>query len=616
MNFCPNLSNKKIKARFEETKEALGEDEAYLLWDRNNGNDLESASDGSTSELYQQNLAANGGNIKESLIDTAKDIIERQRLGITNEEAEREHRLFGLTYNDLVFTNDTLNAVTAMAEAMGVDFRFVEFDRKDALAAANFMQKTIDITSKYEDRAEAWNKLPEEVAHWWYRLLKHDTQLSKDLWEAAQKSDKYKKLIGENYGNYEIESAYIEEAIGQLIAEAIYTKQEIKNLPKNEQPENIQYSMNFFEKFWDKIQKILALFKKYSGTPFEQAAERILNSDMSDLISIDEYYNDIEVFPEGDIDLIKVEDLEFIDRLIKRISIYTKKQKDDIIDTLSSEKGPISGRTASQTDIYYESPVGLDSFDLFSKKYKQGIPINQRISIGAKKIELDIYNETLDFIVANVPEYRNKKSIKFDDFCAYLKEILNHRYKLSFAKFSKWNDYRISSTFIDTERTRHSKRGMFINNKRRNIGGSHFGEGEFAFGSIVYFAKDEKSKQDAALIHEIQSDVFEQISKLYEQSSDESVNIPSYLADRNMPQYLSNLFHYYEDIKAGNISFPELTQQSGIKGVLNYLLITDPPLNIGKLQSFIDLSKQKISEHQKNLKTIQLRKIHEEVKNS
>jgi hypothetical protein len=38
--FCPNLNDKNIKAEFEELKSALGEDLAYLLWHRTEGEGL------------------------------------------------------------------------------------------------------------------------------------------------------------------------------------------------------------------------------------------------------------------------------------------------------------------------------------------------------------------------------------------------------------------------------------------------------------------------------------------------------------------------------------------------------------------------------------------------
>ena len=54
--FCPNLSNKQVKREFNHLIEAVGENRAYYLWNKNNGYSLDRTSDGSPSELYQSCL--------------------------------------------------------------------------------------------------------------------------------------------------------------------------------------------------------------------------------------------------------------------------------------------------------------------------------------------------------------------------------------------------------------------------------------------------------------------------------------------------------------------------------------------------------------------------------
>ena len=49
MIFCPNFSNKQVKQEFDELVQAVGEDMAYLLWDRNNGYALDKAPNGADS---------------------------------------------------------------------------------------------------------------------------------------------------------------------------------------------------------------------------------------------------------------------------------------------------------------------------------------------------------------------------------------------------------------------------------------------------------------------------------------------------------------------------------------------------------------------------------------
>lgn len=72
MNICPNLSNKQIKAEFDQLTKIFGEDCAYLLWDRSNGMGLKLAPNGASSKLYQDLLQLHNGDERAALIDKAK----------------------------------------------------------------------------------------------------------------------------------------------------------------------------------------------------------------------------------------------------------------------------------------------------------------------------------------------------------------------------------------------------------------------------------------------------------------------------------------------------------------------------------------------------------------
>ena len=72
MNICPNLSNKQIKAEFDQLVKIFGEDCAYLLWDRSNGMGLKLAPNGASSKLYQDLLELHNGDERAALIDKAK----------------------------------------------------------------------------------------------------------------------------------------------------------------------------------------------------------------------------------------------------------------------------------------------------------------------------------------------------------------------------------------------------------------------------------------------------------------------------------------------------------------------------------------------------------------
>jgi len=53
---CPNLSIKEIRQEFDELKSVLGEDMAYLIWNRNNGYHLDKANNGKPSKLFNDLL--------------------------------------------------------------------------------------------------------------------------------------------------------------------------------------------------------------------------------------------------------------------------------------------------------------------------------------------------------------------------------------------------------------------------------------------------------------------------------------------------------------------------------------------------------------------------------
>ena len=75
--FCPNLNNKNIKAEFEELKSALGEDLAYLLWHRTEGEGLGNHP-GLADSAQFANLVSETGSRKLALKRAANQILNKQ----------------------------------------------------------------------------------------------------------------------------------------------------------------------------------------------------------------------------------------------------------------------------------------------------------------------------------------------------------------------------------------------------------------------------------------------------------------------------------------------------------------------------------------------------------
>lgn len=217
------------------------------------------------------------------------NIISKSKVG------NNSNTLFGLDLkNDgnLEFHINTINVVSNFLENIGVQQRLVpQFLSQNgnivegAIASANFIKGTVDIIDNLEKRPSAWNKLPEEAAHWWYRLLDTNSELKKALWNSAKSTTKSNELILGKYGslemfNYNNLDVFKEEAIGQLIAEAIKRIEQ-----RNGSPED--YS--FFKKFLEWVKYVINIFNTTQHDPFEVAAMKILSSDISDLMSWDEY---------------------------------------------------------------------------------------------------------------------------------------------------------------------------------------------------------------------------------------------------------------------------------------------------------------------------------------
>ena len=111
---CPNLSDPQIKAEFDEMVAALGEKQAYAIWDMNNGYSLDKAPNGEPSILFD-NLMQKLDNREEAIKAKAK-IFSRDFIQSKEEYAKDSNgepivdavlTLPQVTYNEVSF--DLLN---------------------------------------------------------------------------------------------------------------------------------------------------------------------------------------------------------------------------------------------------------------------------------------------------------------------------------------------------------------------------------------------------------------------------------------------------------------------------------------------------------------------------
>ena len=234
---------------------------------------------------------------------------EQKELKEIDKESSYPTSLFGLNDdNNLEFHVNTINVVSKFLENAGIEQRLVpEFLSSEgsvvqgAIAAANFINGTVDIIDDLNKRPSAWNKLPEEAAHWWYRLLDKNSDLKKALLTSAATDRKEEELrsslYGETYNGPKVIGQLVmdedgnftqlpalspirEEAIGQLIAEAIKRIEE-----KNAAPADYSFLKEFIK--W--INSLIDMFKSTEVDAFDVAAMKILSSDMTDLMTLEEY---------------------------------------------------------------------------------------------------------------------------------------------------------------------------------------------------------------------------------------------------------------------------------------------------------------------------------------
>lgn len=78
--FCPNLNNKNIKKEFEELVDALGEDLAYYIWDKTEGEGLGNHPGLSDSSEFTEALSQNDGDRKATISKLSSEIILQKKV--------------------------------------------------------------------------------------------------------------------------------------------------------------------------------------------------------------------------------------------------------------------------------------------------------------------------------------------------------------------------------------------------------------------------------------------------------------------------------------------------------------------------------------------------------
>ena len=268
-----------------------------------------------------------------------------------------------------------------------------------------------------------------------------------------------------------------EEALGQLISDAIGRVQNEKAAT----PEDYSFFKAFikwFKEIFGAWRELSPKLKDSDNAIWDHAAQRILSSDLTDLMTFDEYYEVnkealIENISYSSIDDISKYDfisdeekvLTRLDKIFKKRTRYLKKTYKkyfQFVDTTSRKTSPEEQMKQKNEMLKFTSDVltfplsdrykfqnkvpELRSYNDFLKKYgNRSIPFNQHLSLkGYPKFDTEIYNKVLDLIKKENPEL---KSIKGHELYNEVVNFMNINYLLSFHNETQHATYGVDNTF-------------------------------------------------------------------------------------------------------------------------------------------------------------------------
>ena len=203
--FCPNLNNKNIKAEFEELKEALGEDLAYLAWHRSEGEGLGNHPGQADSEAFKAVLEAQQGNRKEAIKKAARELIIGQITASTTDNTQMVYEIDELIaeerknyINNVLSNYQKANPNATQEEIISVRNKArIEYNKKTAQEIApdnripDDVKDLIKAALLLEDlhRAEGIQPILDRV-NGSYDSSKHLTEKDKDVFRQIKQGTK------------------------------------------------------------------------------------------------------------------------------------------------------------------------------------------------------------------------------------------------------------------------------------------------------------------------------------------------------------------------------------------------------------------------------------------
>ena len=257
------------------------------------------------------------------------------------------------------------NKIKSFLASIGVNIKVVQDltdskgNKLSGIAVADMLNKIIQVVDGKADITT----LPEEAAHFFVEMLGENNPLFKQMFDKITSYKIYSETVDQYRNNKAYKNAdgtlninkLKKEAIGKLIMTHI-----IKNETNNENKDKINSAKSWWAKLLEWIKNV---FKQTSTNPFAEAAQKIINNDISDLnldVESNETYFQLEA-QSGIEKVIKDQDVIKLDESInpktgEKKHIYTENGK-DIID----KNGNPRSVTNNVVDPWYKNRFPTDS---------------------------------------------------------------------------------------------------------------------------------------------------------------------------------------------------------------------------------------------------------------
>jgi 3-methyladenine DNA glycosylase AlkC len=395
-------------------------------------------------------------NLLDEVVDNDTDVSEEVLYNLDEETEEVPLEVLNKLNNFIEAVGITVNLTSGIKDSEGNI-------NPNAIASANFSDATINILDNLDSRREAWNSLPEEVAHFYYEMLV-DFDFKEELTAFVQKNpEEYNKKVEELLELGYTEKTALKEIIGKAIAE------EMKRPTLSEEFRAIYERIVAF--FKELVSTFKATEEDDSYSPVSVAAERILNSDLTHLMSIDKLkdlykdYNKFDIVESNNYEKvepsesIQIQDTNWYKNLHKRFKIRSKfmpktiKKLEDTLHSLGLSSTTINKKDLTPSQLkqlakannYKTLVPELKSYKELRDKYKKGISLKSPIKLNGKKQDLEILNTVREMLLDELPS--SFKTISPSDFIRETEIYLSYIYKLGFAEEQEHLGYRIDQTF-------------------------------------------------------------------------------------------------------------------------------------------------------------------------